>query len=102
MLFGILALNSASHPQKIRLFRSNLGDEANPKPIFISEGLSPSEKKDLISLVQEYIDVFAWNYEDMPGLDPRVAMHRLNINMDIKPVKKQQRQFRPEIMEVIQ
>ena len=36
----------------------NLRDEANPKPIFISESLSPSEKEDLISLVWEYIDVF--------------------------------------------
>ena len=38
----------------------------------------------------------------MPRLDPRVAMHRLNINTDIKPVKQQQRRFRPEVIEVIQ
>ena len=57
-------------PTEDKVVQINLGDEANPKPIFISEGLSPSEKRDLISLVQEYIDVFAWNYEDMPGLDP--------------------------------
>jgi len=38
----------------------------------------------------------------MPGLDPRVAMHRLNINSDVKPVKQQQRWFRLEIMEAIQ
>jgi len=38
----------------------------------------------------------------MPGLDPRVAMHHLNINLDVKPVKQQQRQFRPDIMEAIQ
>ena len=38
----------------------------------------------------------------MPGLDPQVAMHRLNINSNMKPVKQQQRRFRPEIMEAIQ
>jgi len=38
----------------------------------------------------------------MPGLDPRVAMHCLNINSDIKPVKQQQQWFRPEIMDAIQ
>ena len=38
----------------------------------------------------------------MPGLDPQVSMHRLNINPDVKPVKQQQRRFRPEIMEAIQ
>jgi len=52
----------------------NLGDEANPKPIFISESLSPSKKEDLEYLIQEYIDVFAWNYEDMPRLDSQIAM----------------------------
>ena len=38
--------------------------------------------------MREYIDVFAWNDEDMPGLDPQVAMYRLNINPDTKPVKQ--------------
>ena len=89
-------------PTEDKVAQIKLGDEANPKPIFISDDLSPSEKKHLISLVQEYIDVFAWNYEDMPGLDPRVTMHRLNINTDVKLVKQQQRRFRPEVMEAIQ
>jgi len=60
------------------------------------------EKEEMIVLVKEYIDVFAWNYEDMPGLDPQVAMHRLNIRPDAKPVKLQQRRFRPNIMEAIE
>ena len=68
----------------------NLGTEANPKPIFISESLSPSEKEDLIQLIREYIDVIAWNYEDMSGLDPQIDMNRLNINSDTKPVNQQQ------------
>jgi len=34
------------------------------------------------------VDVFAWNYEDMPGVEPQVAMHRLNINPDAKPIKQ--------------
>jgi len=48
-------------PTEKKVTQINLGDEVNPKPIFISESLSPSEKKDLIYLVREYIDVFAWN-----------------------------------------
>ena len=38
----------------------------------------------------------------MPGLDPQVAMHRLNIKPDAKPVKQQQHRFRPNIMEAIE
>jgi len=58
----------------------NVGDQAHPRLIFKSEILSPTEKQDLISLIKKYIDVFAWSYEDMPDLDPQVAMHRININ----------------------
>ena len=84
------------------MIQINLGDEVNLKPIFISESFSLSEKKDLIHLIQEYIDVFAWNYEDMSELDPQEAMHRLNINSNVKPVKQQERRFLMEIMEVIE
>ena len=65
-----------------------MGDEVNPKHIFISESLPLSEKEGQIHLIQEYIDVFTWNYEDMPGLDPHVALHSLNINSDMRPVKQ--------------
>ena len=53
-----------------------MGSQDHPKPIFISESLSLIEKEELIILIKEYIDVFAWNYEDIPGLDPQVATHR--------------------------
>ena len=39
-------------PTEDKITEINLGDEANPKPIFISESQSPSEKEDLISLVR--------------------------------------------------
>jgi len=44
----------------------NLGSEANPKPIFIRESLSPSEKENLIHLIREYIGVFAWELANLP------------------------------------
>jgi len=65
-----------------------ISSQNHPKAISISEGLSLTEREELISLVREYIDVFAWNYEDMSGLDPQIGMHRLNIKPDIKPVKQ--------------
>jgi len=35
-------------PTEDKVTQVNLRDEASPKPIFISESLSPSEKEDLI------------------------------------------------------
>jgi len=46
-------------PTEYKVTQINLGDEVNPKPIFIGQILSPSMKKDLIHLIQEYINVFA-------------------------------------------
>jgi len=89
-------------PTDDKVIQINLGDEVNPKSIFISESLPLSEKEDIVHLIQENIDVFAWNYKNMLWLDPQVTMHRLNINSDVKLVKQQQWQFRPEIMDVIE
>src|SRR4051812_26130015 len=89
-------------PIEDALLQVNMGNETNQKPIYISYTLSQSEMVDLIALIREYIDVFACHYEDMPGLDPKVAMHHLNIKADAKPVKQPQRRFRPDIMDAIE
>ena len=89
-------------PTEDKVIQVDVGDKDHPKPIFISESLSPQEKEEYMSLIREYIDVFAWSYEDMPGLDPEIAMHRLNIKPDAKPVKQQHRRFCPDIMEAIE
>ena len=49
-------------PTEDKVIQINLGNKANPKPIFISESLSPPKKEDIICLVREYVDVFAWNW----------------------------------------
>ena len=75
-----------------------MGNEANPKPIYISDTLSLGEKSDLIAPIREYIDIFAWHYEDLPGLDPKVAVHRLNIKEGAKPVNNPKEPFYPDLV----
>ena len=66
-------------PTKDRVIQIVVDSQDHPKHISISESLSFTEREELIALIREYIDVFAGSYEDMPGLDPQIAMHRLNI-----------------------
>ena len=40
------------------------------KLVFISSQLMIQEKEQLVTLLKEYMDVFAWNYDEMPSLDP--------------------------------
>jgi ribonuclease HI/uncharacterized protein YehS (DUF1456 family) len=80
----------------------NLGTTDEPRPIFVSALLTPAEEKEYLELLTEYKDVFAWTYKEMPGLDPRVAVHRLAIKQEARPVKQAQRRFRLELLPQIE
>ena len=53
-------------------------------------------KQDLIHFLKKSIDVFVWSHEDMPGIDPSVITHRLNVYPSSKPVNQKKRVFVPE------
>ncbi|XP_071932994.1 uncharacterized protein [Coffea arabica] len=80
----------------------NLGTSEDPRPIYISASLSPDEEKAYIELLREYQDVFAWTYKEMPGLDPKVAVHHLAVKKGVRPVKQAQRRFRPDLIPLIE
>lgn len=42
----------------------------------------------MVALLKEYKDVFAWTYEDMPGLDPELVEHHLVLYPEATPVKQ--------------
>lgn len=45
-------------PSEDKFIQINLESESNPKPIFISEILSPSKRDGMIQLIRKYLDVF--------------------------------------------
>lgn len=67
------------------------------KPLFISKSLSGEQKVVLIELLRKFQDVFAWTYEQMPGLDENLIIHELHISPQSKPVKQHARVFHHEI-----
>ena len=78
-------------------FEDNSLDEDDPeKSTRIGVDLEENIKKDLIRFLRENIDVFAWSHENMPGIDPSVITHRLNVYPSSKPVQQKKRVFAPE------
>uniref|UniRef100_A0A2N9J1X6 RNA-directed DNA polymerase n=1 Tax=Fagus sylvatica TaxID=28930 RepID=A0A2N9J1X6_FAGSY len=67
------------------------------KPISISKSLSAKERKCLIDLLHEYKNVFAWDYHEMPGIDPGLVAHSLNVEPGTKPVVQPMRTFHTEV-----
>ena len=76
----------------------NLNDNPDvSKPISISMSLCAEERKCLIDLLHEYKDVFAWDYDEMLGIDPRLVAHSLNVEPGTKPVVQPMRTFHTEM-----
>ena len=76
----------------------DLGNEEEKRELRIGTTLAPEEKQQLVDLLREYIDVFAWSYQDMPGLNTDIVVHRLPIKEEFKPVQQKLRRMRPEML----
>ena len=83
------------HQEEIEII--NLGTEEDKKEIKIGASLDVSVKKRVIELIREYVDIFAWSYKDMPGLDPNVVEHRLPLKPECPPVKQKLRRSHPDM-----
>ena len=72
-------------------------DESNlERYTMVGANLEEKNKKDHVQFLKKNIDVFAWSHEDMPGIDPSVITHRLNICPFFKLVRQKKRVFTSE------
>ena len=51
----------------------------------------------MVALLKEYKEVFAWDYEEMPGLDPKLVTHKLNVDPKAKPMKQPARKYHLDV-----
>jgi len=83
---------------KEKLKEIDLGtDPQKPRPISINSKLSKEEKVELILLLKEFRDVFAWDYSEMPRLDLELVVHTLNVDREAKLVAQPARVFQTKI-----
>ena len=77
-------------------------DKNNPERCTrVGVDLEEKTKKDLVHFLKKSIDVFVWSHKDMPGIDPSVITHRLNVNPSFKPVWQKKMVFASERDNVI-
>lgn len=63
----------------------------------IGASLAEHVHSELVKLMHEYVDVFAWSYQDMPGLDTNIVEHRFPLKPECPPVKQKLRMTRPDM-----
>jgi hypothetical protein len=71
----------------------DIGDGSVPRPTFVNKDLKADYKDKLIILLKEYVDCFAWEYHEMPGLSRELVEHRLLIKVGFRPHKQPARKF---------
>ena len=55
----------------------------------------------VVQFLKNNQDVFAWNHEDMLGIDKEVIVHSLSVDPMQKPIQQKQRVFAPECNKAI-
>lgn len=55
----------------------------------------------LITLLRVNVDVFAWTTKDLVGIDPKVMVHRLQVNPQVRPTWQKKRPRNVSMNEVI-
>ena len=67
-------------------------DPADSERFFLLGGqLSEPERAELLYLLLQNKDVFTWTPYEMPGINPEVMSHRLNVDPEHKPVMQKAR-----------
>jgi hypothetical protein len=76
----------------------DIGNGKTPRPTFVNKTLETDPRNEMIGLLKEYSDCFAWNYTEMPGLSREIIEHRLPIKSSFRPFKQRARTFRLDIL----
>ena len=64
----------------------DLGIGSGKKEVKIGTGITAPFREELIILLKDYQDIFAWSYQDMPGLSSNIVQHRLPLKPECSPV----------------
>jgi hypothetical protein len=82
-----------------KLEEIDIGNGDKPRTTFINANLESGFREELIKLLKEYKDCFAWDYSEMPGLDRSIVEHRLPIKPGFRPYKQPPRKiYKDEVL----
>ncbi len=63
----------------------NLGTKENVQQVKVNPTLEPVVIDQLIELLKEFKNVFAWTYKDLKGIPLEIAQHHIELNTTVPP-----------------
>jgi hypothetical protein len=96
-------LNFENPPQTSATISSkSIPVEIEPgKTLNINPNLTDVETQQLMKLLLEHKEAFAWDYTDMKGISPELCTHRIYIKEDYRPICQSQRRMNPNLREIL-
>ena len=96
------ALNKESNGSKPNVEETEVINLANrseiEKPVKIGVNFPKDMKNELIVLLKEFKEIFAWYYQDMPGLDIKIFVHRILVKFKCPLVRQAYRRMKSKII----
>ena len=83
------------HQEEMKIVNLGVGEER--KEVKVGTSMTTHIQDELVALLRDYQDIFAWSYQDMLGLSPDIVQHRLPLNPECSPVKQKLRRMKPEL-----
>ncbi|XP_024009949.1 uncharacterized protein LOC112085152 [Eutrema salsugineum] len=83
-------------PKKESIVQVCIDELRLERQVGIGAELDPNIREPLVHILKQHSSTFAWSVEDMPGIDPQIACHELNIDPTYKPIKQKRRKLGPE------
>ena len=81
------------HQEEIEVI--NLGSNEENKEVKVG---TAEAKKEIIDLIHKFVDVFAWSYQDMSGLNTKVVEHCLSLKPECKPIQQKLKRMKPKML----
>ncbi|CAL9017856.1 unnamed protein product, partial [Prunus brigantina] len=78
-----------------------LNEEHPDRCVKIGTALDPKLRELFIDFLRQHAEVFAWSYDDMPGISPDVISHKLSLSPTCKPVRQKRRSYDTERYEAM-
>jgi hypothetical protein len=87
--------------QEEEVMDCNIGIAENPKIVKLSKALGAEQKDMYVSLIKNFVDTFAWSYEDLKTFDIDIIHHKIPMEVGSKPFRHKIRQFNPMLKSII-
>jgi hypothetical protein len=76
----------------------DLGKGGVKRPTYIRAGLLEAHRGELCRLLNEFVNCFAWDYTEMPGLSRDLVEHTLPIKRGFRPYKQPACNYNAELL----